>query len=108
MLGNHVHSLPKNYPSGHKSKSLSLIQPENILLTKNFTVKICDFGFATEEAQSNFFCGTPEYMAPEILLKKNYDFRIDIWSLGILYFELIEGKVPFRGNSEGAVLAEMK
>ena len=73
------------------------IKPENILLDSNFNFKLCDFGWCSEEfvGQRKTFCGTFEYMAPEILFKKPYDYRIDIWSLGVLLFELTHGSAPF-------------
>lgn len=47
-------------------------------------------------------------MAPEMILKKPYNHKIDVWGLGILYFELIQGKAPFRGNTQVDVLEKMK
>ena len=48
---------------------------------------------------SSSICGTIDYMAPEIITKSNYDYKVDIWSLGILLYELLHGKVPFDGSS---------
>ena len=48
---------------------------------------------------SSSICGTIDYMAPEIITKSNYDHKVDIWSLGIILYELLHGKVPFDGNS---------
>jgi len=45
------------------------------------------------------FCGTYEYMAPEMALEKNYDYRIDIWALGVLLYELVHGKAPFQAEN---------
>jgi len=44
-------------------------------------------------------CGTYEYMSPEMIQNKHYDYKIDVWALGILFFELIAGHAPFRGNT---------
>lgn len=77
------------------------IKPENILLDENLNVKICDFGWSTllaNGALRKTFCGTYEYMAPEIFESSAYDSSVDVWSLGILLFELLHGFSPFRGK----------
>ena len=58
-------------------------------------MKVCDFGFAANCEPRMTLCGTVEYMAPEMILRKSYTHKIDIWGLGILLFELIEGHAPF-------------
>ena len=62
------------------------LKPENILIDKNDVVKLCDFGWCVELKYGNrsTFCGTYEYMAPEIVTESPYNNSIDIWSLGIL------------------------
>ena len=74
------------------------IKPENILIDENNALKLCDFGWAKELNVNKraTFCGTMEYMAPEIVGSEMYDFSVDIWSLGILLYELIMGHSPFR------------
>lgn len=65
-------------------------------------VIICDFGFARELGKydrADTLCGTPYYMAPEIKEEPDYDYGVDIWALGIIYFELLTGTVPFRGET---------
>lgn len=73
------------------------MKPENLLLDKEFNIKICDFGWVSENIQEkkNIFCGTYEYMAPEMIQGKSYDYRVDIWALGILLYELLHGNAPF-------------
>ena len=74
------------------------IKPENILIDENNNIKLCDFGLCANinERQRTTFCGTYEYIAPEILKEQPYDQSIDIWSLGILLYEILHGYSPFR------------
>ncbi|MCQ2816150.1 MAG: protein kinase, partial [archaeon] len=76
------------------------IKPENILLDENYDVKLCDFGWCVDVTSStrSTFCGTFEYMAPEIINEQDYDFSIDLWSLGVLLFEMTHGYSPFVGE----------
>ena len=86
------------------------IKPENILLGENGILKLCDFGWAKELNVNNrmTFCGTMEYMAPEIVGCENYDFGVDIWALGILLYELIMGHSPFRDNKDRNIMIKIK
>jgi MAP/microtubule affinity-regulating kinase len=64
-------------------------------------IKVIDFGFAAfcqDNQKLKIFCGTPSYMAPELVRKNEYDGRqVDMWALGILLFALLAGTFPFRG-----------
>jgi len=86
------------------------IKPENILLGENNKIKLCDFGWAKELTLENrsTFCGTVEYMAPEIVGSENYDYGVDIWSLGILLYELLYGHSPFKANNTKNVILNIK
>lgn len=77
------------------------LKPENLLLDKHRNLKLCDFGWSARRITEKrlTFCGTYEYMAPEIVQKKPYDYRVDIWSLGVLLYELIHKEAPYKGRS---------
>lgn len=71
------------------------IKPENILIDDldEMTVKLCDFGWATHtiNERRTTFCGTIDYVAPELVFSEPYDAKIDHWAVGILTFELLTG-----------------
>ena len=78
------------------------IKPENILLDKNLDPKLCDFGWSAKVQKNEIratFCGTYEYMAPEVFESEDYNENIDVWSLGILLYEIYHGSSPFVGKS---------
>ena len=86
------------------------LKPKNILIHKttetNLIVKIADFGFAKIYDKNSFsddgycdlentFCGTPLYMAPEILINNKFNIKVDLWSIGVIIYELLYGHVPY-------------
>ena len=78
------------------------IKPENILIDRHGNIKVCDFGWATHKNEDEYRklnAGTIQYMAPENLLGEYQDFKSDIWSLGILLFELFNGIEPYPGKN---------
>ncbi|KFK35382.1 hypothetical protein AALP_AA5G278000 [Arabis alpina] len=81
------------------------LKPQNLLLSsKEVTplLKIGDFGFArslTPESMAETFCGSPLYMAPEIIRNQKYDAKADLWSAGAILFQLVTGKPPFDGTN---------
>jgi len=80
------------------------VKLENLLLDEQGAVKIIDFGFSTivpPGKKLKVFCGTPSYMAPEIVARKEYTgFCADIWAMGVLLYALLCGSFPFRGQND--------
>nr|CAD7605070.1 unnamed protein product [Timema genevievae] len=77
------------------------LKPENLLIDSTGYIKMTDFGFAKRIGTSGktwTFAGTPEYVAPEIILNRGHDRSVDYWALGVLVYELLSGSPPFRGT----------
>lgn len=75
------------------------LKPENILLDYQGHIALCDFGLCKldmkDEDRTNTFCGTPEYLAPELLMGKGYNKTVDWWTLGVLLYEMLTGLPPY-------------
>ncbi|CAK9012100.1 Aurora kinase A-B (Aurora/IPL1-related kinase 1) (ARK-1) (Aurora-related kinase 1) (Serine/threonine-protein kinase 6-B) (Serine/threonine-protein kinase Eg2-B) (Serine/threonine-protein kinase aurora-A) (p46XlEg22) [Durusdinium trenchii] len=86
------------------------IKPENILIGLKDTLKIADFGWAVHAPSSRreTFCGTLDYLPPEMVVNKKYHSRVDIWGLGVLLYEFMVGKPPFEDQSEKGTYRKIK
>lgn len=82
------------------------LKPQNLLLStndENAVLKIADFGFARSlqpRGLAETLCGSPLYMAPEIMQMQKYDAKADLWSVGAILYQLVTGKTPFTGNNQ--------
>ncbi|CAK8995119.1 unnamed protein product [Durusdinium trenchii] len=78
------------------------IKPENILLTADDSVKLADFGWANllEAEKRVTFCGTLDYLAPEMIKGTGHDESVDMWTMGVLLYELLTGQSPFGSSSK--------
>ena len=88
------------------------IKSKNIFLTEKLELKLGDFGLAKKlnypEAKCYDFAGTPAYMAPEIVEKKSYTLKADIWPIGVIMYELLLGELPFNGKAGFSVEDQIK
>lgn len=80
---------------------------DNIMLTLDGHIKLADYGLCKEGMwygqTTSTFCGTPEFMAPEILLEQRYGRAVDWWAFGVLIYEMLLGQSPFRGEDEDEI-----
>ena len=90
------------------------LKPQNLLLTEaspSGILKIGDFGFARQLGPSKLaetLCGSPLYMAPEILALKRYDAKADLWSVGTVLFEMVAGRPPYTGRDHRDLLRNIR
>ncbi|KAL0054002.1 hypothetical protein WJX82_002157 [Trebouxia sp. C0006] len=90
------------------------LKPQNLLLSDNTpqaVLKIADFGFARHLQQqelANTLCGSPLYMAPEILKSQQYDAKADLWSVGTILYELVVGRPPYNGSNHIVLLQNIE
>ena len=85
------------------------IKPENILITRKFSPRVADFGTSAQTGFiKNTYCGTAEYMAPEIMLRLQQSEKVDVWALGILLYEMMHNFTPFKNENPQAILKRIE
>merc|ERR1711964_895879 len=85
------------------------LKPANVLMTVDGQIKVADFGTAYDLSQlthtvQQTLCGTPAFIAPEVVRKDKHTTRTDIWSLGVIIYNMVTGEIPFRAKDKFALL----
>ena len=88
------------------------LKPENILVDSEGHIRLPDFGLSKaglheSNGRTESFCGTPEYLAPEIIKEKNYGFSVDWYSFGLVLYEMLSGINPFKTGKELSFVEQM-
>lgn len=84
------------------------LKPENVLIGKDGHIKLTDFGLSKKVEKATYtFCGTAEYLAPEIIRGTGHDMSVDWWALGTLMYEMIMGKPPFCSDNRQETLQKI-
>eukprot|EP00238_Polyblepharides_amylifera_P003042 CAMPEP_0196587694 /NCGR_PEP_ID=MMETSP1081-20130531/58313_1 /TAXON_ID=36882 /ORGANISM="Pyramimonas amylifera, Strain CCMP720" /LENGTH=222 /DNA_ID=CAMNT_0041909945 /DNA_START=130 /DNA_END=795 /DNA_ORIENTATION=+ len=84
------------------------LKPENVLVADNGYLKLADFGFAKLiGSKTHSICGTPEYIAPEVISNKGHGLEVDWWALGILIYEMLTGKTPFQDQDRNSLYKQI-
>ncbi|TKR93330.1 hypothetical protein L596_007808 [Steinernema carpocapsae] len=98
----HLHSLGIVYRD---------LKPENILLDADGHINVTDFGLSKESIENDdktfSFCGTVEYMAPEVVNRRGHSTAADWWSLGVLMYEMLTGNLPFHGENRRETMTQI-
>lgn len=85
------------------------VKPDNIFVLQNGNIKVADFGIAkmirvSDRTHTDVIIGTPNYIAPEVILGRPYDHRVDIFALGVTMYEMLSGRRPFDADNDFAVI----
>ncbi len=108
-----VREVLKALSKAHEQKIVHRdIKPENVMLTKDGRIKLMDFGIAKDMQQTGMtmtgtFMGSPSYMSPEQIRGKDVDFKSDIYSSSVLFYEIVTGKLPFVGSTTHEVVLKI-
>ncbi len=82
----------------NREQKIEFLRQVDLQKTK-FQIKIADFGFSkkliSKTQRSDTMCGTPLYMAPQLMSEASYSYKADVWSLGVVFFEMLTGNHPF-------------
>jgi serine/threonine protein kinase len=88
------------------------LKPENVLVDSDGYAKITDFGLAKLAVKAGdkaySFCGTPEYLAPEVVVRAGYSFAADWWTFGAFVYELVVGQAPFSHENRQQLYEQIK
>jgi serine/threonine protein kinase len=100
----YMNQLVKGYVEFQKREIVHRdLKPANLLITDRNMLKIADFGFGIKTDQlaksSKYNVGSPLYMAPESLKKNEYSFKTDIWSIGVIFYEMLTNDTPWRAKN---------
>jgi serine/threonine protein kinase len=87
------------------------IKPENIMITDDGVLKLTDFGLSKRCSKDEFcetYCGTTDYLAPEIVNERSYNYLVDNWALGVLLYEMLYGNAPFYHDKKSRILLNIR
>merc|ERR1711964_968781 len=88
------------------------LKPSNVLISVDGKIKLADFGTAYDLSElthtvAQTLCGTPAFIAPEVVRKEKHTTSTDIWSLGVVIYNMITGEIPFKGIDKYALLLDL-
>jgi len=84
------------------------LKPENLLVTADDVLKIADFGWCADSSGTRTtFCGTLDYLAPEMIQGRGHNHTLDIWSLGVLLYEMVVGRPPFQSTNHVMLISKI-